>query len=226
MSRIPLPTLWIKRPFTLLVLSLTVFLFFLFPFRDSPHGAVAPRLLLTAVFFASLYAVVQQRHATLAAVALMIPPLVLTWGESVFFGPQFSVARLGATTGFLLFISGIVLSDVMRTERVSIDTISGGLAVYLLLGLVFTEIYSLLLVTNPEAIRFANADDSGNTAAIAYYSFVTLTTLGYGDIVPISKAARAMASLEAVIGQVYLTVLVARLVGLNISQVSSARASA
>jgi voltage-gated potassium channel Kch len=154
----------------------------------------------------------------LAAVALMIPPLVLTWGESVFFGPHFSVARLGATTGFLLFISAIVLSDVMRTERVSIDTISGGLAVYLLLGLVFTEIYSLLLVIDPEAIRFATADDVGDTAAIAYYSFVTLTTLGYGDIVPISKAARAMASLEAVLGQVYLTVLVARLVGLHISQ--------
>lgn len=218
MSGTTIPTLWIRRPFTLLVLSLAAFVFFLFPFRDSAQGAVAPRLLLTAIFFASLYAVTQRRHSTLAAVALMLPPLVLTWGESVFFGPQFSVARLGATAGFLLFISGVVLSDVMRTERVSIDTISGGLAVYLLLGMVFTEIYALLLVTDAESIRFNTVGDAGNTAAIAYYSFVTLTTLGYGDIVPISKAARAMTSLEAVVGQVYLTVLVARLVGLHISQ--------
>jgi len=218
MSSVALPGWWLKRPFTLLVITLTAFLFFLFPFRDAMHDAIVPRLLLTAIFFSSLYAVMRSRHAALAGVALMLPPLVLTWGESVFFGPQFSVARLGATIGFLLFISGIVLSDVMRTERVSFDTISGGLAVYLLLGLIFTEVYALILVTNPTAIHFSTIGDGGDIASIAYYSFITLTTLGYGDILPVSKSARAMASLEAVVGQVYLAVLVARLVGLHTSQ--------
>lgn len=218
MSGLSLPGAWIKRPFTLLVITLTAFLFFLFPFRDAMEDAIVPRLLLTAIFLSSLYAVTRSRHSALAAMALMVPPLVLTWGETVFFGPQFSVARLGATIGFLLFISGMVLADVMRTEHVSFDTISGGLAVYLLMGLVFTEVYALLLVRDPQAIRFASTEDARDIASIAYYSFVTLTTLGYGDIVPVSKAARAMASLEAVVGQVYLAVLVARLVGLHTTQ--------
>jgi voltage-gated potassium channel len=219
MSRFSIPTLWIKRPFTLLVLTLTGFLFFLFPFRDSTGGAIVPRVFITLIFFSSLYAIMRRRHAAIAAIALMIPPLVLTWGDSVLFGSDYSIVRLGATAGFLVFVSGMVLSDVMRTERVTMDTISGGLAVYLLLGLVFTEIYTMLLVLDPAAISFPLPREAGDTASIAYYSFVTLTTLGYGDIVPVSKAARAMASLEAVMGQVYMTVLVARLVGLHISQV-------
>jgi hypothetical protein len=218
-SRLALPTLWIKRPFTLLVVTLTVFLFFLFPFRGADEsGAIIPRLLLTSIFFSSLYAIMRRRHAVLPAVALMVPPLVLIWGESILFGSHYSVVRLGATAGFLIFISGMVLSDVMRTERVTMDTIFGGLAVYLLLGLVFTQIYMLLLFLDADAVRFNSGEQLKDVAAVAYYSFATLTTLGVGDVVPLSKVARAMASLEAVVGQVYLTVLVARLVGLHISQ--------
>jgi len=211
-------TVWIKRPFTLLVLTLTTFLFFLFPFRGVFESAIAPRLLLTAVFLSSLYAVMRRRNAMLVAVALVLPPLVLMWGQSVLTGPNYAAVRFGANTVFLIFVSAMVLSDVMRTQHVTFDTISGGLAVYLLLGLVFTEIYTLILVHNPDAIRFAAEEVVEGTGAIVYFSFVTLTALGYGDIVPVSPAARAMASLEAVVGQVYLTVLVARLVGLSTSQ--------
>ncbi len=63
-------------------------------------------------------------------------------------------------------------------------------------------------------MRFGGDDST----AVIYYSFVTLTTLGYGDIVPISPAARVLATGEAVIGQIYLTVLVARFVGMHIAQ--------
>ncbi len=65
------------------------------------------------------------------------------------------------------------------------------------------------------------ADYVGRVMQMRYFSFETLTTLGYGDIVPRSPAARMLATIEAVMGQIYLTVLIARLVGLHIAHASS-----
>lgn len=76
--------------------------------------------------------------------------------------------------------------------------------------------YETLLLFNPDAILFSD-DVQGEFSDIIYFSFVTITTLGYGDIIPVSRMAKNLALLEAVWGQTYLTVLVARLVGLHLS---------
>ena len=76
----------------------------------------------------------------------------------------------------------------------------------------------------PGSLRHGQ-DQAFTAAEMVYYSFVTLTTLGYGDIVPVSPSARALATLEALTGQLYLTVLVARLVGLHITHASRRRSA-
>ena len=118
------------------------------------------------------------------------------------------------------YVTALVLSDVFQhSDRVSSDTIYGALAGYLLLGVTWTFAFSLLESLQPGS--FSGMDPEAGGASAVYrrfigYSFVTLTTLGYGNIVPTNARADALATWEAIVGQVYLTVLVARLVALNL----------
>jgi voltage-gated potassium channel len=118
------------------------------------------------------------------------------------------------------FFSITILGYVLRSGRVTMDRIFAAICVYLLIGFAWTFAYALLDEIAPGSFA-AVADASRNdyvarVQQLRYFSFMTLTTVGYGDIVPRSPAARTMATLEAVTGQIYLAVLVARLVGLHI----------
>ena len=109
----------------------------------------------------------------------------------------------------------------MHGTSVTTDKIFAAVCVYLLIGLAWTFAYALVDALNPHS--FVALSAAGHEKYIIrvlelrYFSFMTLTTVGYGDIVPHSTAARTLAALEAIVGQIYLTVLVARLVGLHSS---------
>ncbi len=99
------------------------------------------------------------------------------------------------------------------------DKIFAAICVYLLVGYGWAFIYALIDDLQPGAfpnLSVQAKDFSGRVMQLRYFSFMTLTTVGYGDVVPLSPIARTMAALEAIMGQVYLTILVARLVGLHI----------
>jgi ion channel len=158
----------------------------------------------------------------LAAPAILLKVLVLLvdWPPIVVLGNLFDIVFLGFTVA-------IGLRFLFRADRVTHGTIWASLCVYLLLGLVWADVYSMLYYLNPDAFAFpVSAEGSEGRMKLGaqqsvvplYYSFVTMTTLGYGDIVPHSPTARILSALQAVMGQLYLAVLVARLVGLHISQ--------
>ncbi len=123
-----------------------------------------------------------------------------------------SVVLLGVTT-LVMFIS------LLRADRVSLDTIVGGICVYLLIGLGFAVTFILMVELSPgafvqgdQAIVRVAADASAHTLTLFYFSFVTITTLGYGDITPQGGIAQMLVIAEAMIGQLYLTIFVARLI--------------
>ena len=113
-----------------------------------------------------------------------------------------------------------ILGYVLRSGRVTIDRIFAAVCVYMLIGFAWTFAYALLEEIAPGSFaalpEIGRNDDVARVLRLRYFSFMTLTTVGYGDILPRSSAARTMAVLEAVMGQIYLMVLVARLVGLHI----------
>ena len=121
----------------------------------------------------------------------------------------------------LALFSVNILGEVLRAGKITADKIYGALCVYLLLGYAWAFAYAILEQLQPGSFS-GPAEASGAAEHVArvmrmrYFSFVTLTTVGFGDIVPRSSAARTFATLEAVMGQIYLAVLVARLVGLHI----------
>ncbi|MHC4107785.1 MAG: potassium channel family protein, partial [Planctomycetota bacterium] len=126
---------------------------------------------------------------------------------------------------FLAYAVAAILRVVFTDQRVTYNTIAASLCVYLLLGVLWAAVYSVLELIEPDSFSLpavdvglspsADSPDEFSRHAL-YYSLVTMTTLGYGDIAPQTPPARMFAAVQAVMGQIYLAVLVARLVGLHI----------
>lgn len=120
------------------------------------------------------------------------------------------------TVVFCVLTASIALRDVLFGGVLDLNRLTGAICVYLLIGIAWAIMYALVdeLTVLPAFTNLEAADIDRTLNGFLYYSFVTLTTLGYGDIYPISPVARTLAYMEATIGQLYLTILVAALVGL------------
>lgn len=139
---------------------------------------------------------------------------------SVFMGgpPVHGVVTL-CTAAFYGFLIGLLIRYIVRAEKVTADILFGSVCVYLLIGILFAMIYRFIDILNPAAFTVTAEAPAASVAgqmSFMYYSFVTLTTLGYGDIVPLSSYARTFAFLEAITGTLYVAILISRLVSLYI----------
>jgi hypothetical protein len=120
----------------------------------------------------------------------------------------------------LVCLSILVFMTLKRTLRpgpVTVYRVIGGIAGYLLIGYTWTFAYQLLLQQAPGAIHFAAgvpATPSRQPNDLIYFSFITLTTVGYGDAYPVHPAVRSLAVAEALVGQLYIAILIASLVGM------------
>jgi len=110
----------------------------------------------------------------------------------------------------------ILITKISSGATVSADTIKGGISIYFLLGLFWAVLYMILLTFDLSALTNVSKETAGLDCY--YYSFTTLTTLGYGDIAPVASYAKILAILEAVTGPVYLAIFVAQIIGMNIAQ--------
>ncbi len=122
---------------------------------------------------------------------------------------------------FLLIV--FILIQVFREGPVTAHRVRGAIAVYLLIGITWSIIYQLIALFIPGAFSFpqsmtSNPGEREYRAVLTYFSFVTMTTLGYGDIVPVHPVPRMFAIFEALIGQLYPATLLARLVSLAITR--------
>ena len=117
----------------------------------------------------------------------------------------------------LMICIGIILSVVFRSKRITLDGIFAAFVAYLLLAFAFGLIYNFMIIRSPDSFKGALSTNN-RFGDVTYFSLVTIATLGYGDIVPATNAARTVATIEAVIGQFYVAVIVAVLVGIFISQ--------
>jgi voltage-gated potassium channel len=223
-----------ERRFTLLLLFL-LFYFFLEPVMAGVDRASAVgALFFTLVLIAAAYSASEKRRVLYAALALLVPTVGVTWFAQFHKSLTPLVAEHILLILFFLYIGGTILRSVMRSERVTLDKVSAALCSYLLLGMAWSFLFSLVELLVPGSFQFAASawkggaqdlyDRSGFTNAL-YFSFTTLTTLGYGDITPHTRLAQNLSAMEAVMGQVYMTVLVARLVGMEISHSSGTRPS-
>ena len=202
-------------------------------FETWKSGRIYYHVFFDAVLVASLFAVCRSRVALVIATIVGLPAFVLFWTseipgiERIMSRDWFDGGRYFLMATFLSIIGLLILWYVMRSARITVNTLCGAISVYLLMGLIGGMLYAGLDHVDYHSFQFANIlkrDASGQpidwyqrSGLLLYYSFVTQTTVGYGDIAPITASARTLSAIQAVLGQMYLAVLIARLVGLHIA---------
>ena len=122
---------------------------------------------------------------------------------------------LAASVALILFATYCVLGYVLRARAITRDQIYAGICMYLMLGFAFGAIYYLMNILDPNSFSMSKPLPGRDTPDLMYFSFVTLATLGYGDITPNSNAARSLAVVEALAGMLYIAIFMARLVSMR-----------
>jgi hypothetical protein len=191
-----------------------------------PHGDSIEETLMTLVLVSGVLAVGRSRRTLAWAAVLMVPAVTGRWMNH--FWPELAPKEVVLTTGliFLIFLIGQFLRFILRAPRVNSEVMYAGISVYLLLGLSWMLAYLLVDRLVPGSFAFNAGPVASHTMTsfnAYYFSFVTLTTVGYGDITPVSNGARALAAMEAMTGTLYVAVLISRLVALYSSQGSRLR---
>jgi len=216
-----------RGPFAGLLLA-QLFFIATTPFLDrSAFGVVFLYAGVFGVMAAGVYVSAASRRLLTVSLVLFVA------AAAAWISPDTLGGRPGEVLELLLvglgytFTAAIVVVSVSRHEQVTLDTILGGINAYLLIACAFTMFHAMLLVVDAGAITtggralydvIEGGGDSPGFATLLYFSFTTLTTLGYGDMVPVTAVARLLTSIEAVIGQLYVAVFIARLVSLEVSQ--------
>lgn len=179
-------------------------------------------IFISLILLAAIYSVSQRKKQTLTAAALGLPMFAFVWLNRLY--PAKSLEVVGSILAAVFFGYTLIrlLTFIFAESRVTRNVIYAAVIVYLLMGLLWADLYQLLYHLQPDAFEIAGIQTADPNRVFVYYSYVTLTTLGYGDISPLTDLGYSMAVLEAVIGQLYLTVLVARLVGLHIAHSGTA----
>ena len=225
-----------QNRFAILLIGLVLLFFYvtIIPAFPSQFQSIANRmgvgLLLTFLVFAATAAVYKKTSRT--ALWLGIPAIFLEVLDLWLLRVDTQILSHALRMLFIGYVVFQLLKFIFIGRQVSANTIFASLCVYLLLATLWAYAYSLLELFNPDAFSYSLLNDTherimrlgDEPAGIEfYYSLVTMTTLGYGDIVPTAPESRSLAALQAVTGQLYLTVIVARLVGLHVAEAADAR---
>ena len=185
-------------------------------------GLTGPFLfdLLFSLFLLSGVAAFSNQRLLMAGIlSVVVVTLGVRWAGYLLPGTAMGIWDDVLTILALLILAALVLIQVFREGPITSHRIQGSIAVYLLLGLMWMSAYRLLYQTIPGAFRFPEGDlsDLRIKSGLAYFSFVTLTTVGYGDITPAHPLARSVAMAEALVGQLYPAILIARLVSMELA---------
>jgi voltage-gated potassium channel len=184
-------------------------------------------VLFTIFLLTALYSISGNRKILLSGILLVAPIFFLGW--TGFAKNEFYLGLVMYTfaMAFFGFVAVSIIIHIVAEESVTMDLIYGSACVYFLLGFMWAIGYGLIELLIPGSFsvgghvltridylsQYGFLNDN-----LTYFSFVTLTTLGYGDVLPLSPPAKSASTLEAIVGQLYIALLVARLVGLHISQ--------
>jgi hypothetical protein len=216
-----------KLRFASFLVALLTYVFIGPPLIEAGYGtvvilAVGPLLMITAAFATGHTRALRVPVVIVAATAMFGEITVYRWPK-----PPVALAAGAVNAAFLAFAAVDVLRHILRQKRVTADTILGGICVYLLIGIAFVPAFTIVENARPGSFLHQGdrLPDAGRPGApvgrypdLVYFSFITLTTVGYGDILPIGAAARVLAVAEAFTGQIYLAILLGLLVGLYVSQ--------
>ena len=202
------------------LLAMLVATIFIVPVAAPPlgdSGRAVIELFFLLVLLAGAWAIAEHRRAAFALAVLGAAIVAIAWLPVPLFGPATPIVRQVAALLAVVLLAAMVGFRVFGPGRITTDRIMGAVALYLLFGVAWGNAYEIVALADPAA--FDAAPDPGRgIERWFYFSFVTLTTVGYGDVTPVSRAARVLAIGEALVGQLYPAIILARLVTLQTSE--------
>lgn len=211
-------------------LTALILLFVITPFLEAMTSGDAVTAIAMTVVLASAVLAVGGRRRTLAwGVALVVPAIAAEWIDRFFPDAVSPVVISGAGLVFVAFIITQLSLFIARESRVGSDVLCAAVAIYLLIALLWATAYSLVEELAPGSFMIQatpGLDASMQGFNAVYFSVMTLTTAGYGDITPVTGPARMLAMLEAMVGIFYVALLVARLMTMYSANVARARLAA
>lgn len=200
------------------LLGILLVLFAVVPFFEK---RLFTDLMATALLIFALSAISDSRRQLITGSLVALFAIAAIWMVRWFPGKQLTIAENALDILFLIFVIFAILGNVFRSREITTESLAGAICAYLLIGLLWADVFSILETVRPGSFSSVTATSDAVTAVesarhqvaqFSYFSFVTLSTLGYGDITPLTRPARNLAALEAIFGQLYLAVLIARLV--------------
>ena len=206
---------------TVLLVLLGIVLFVVYPLRDL--GVVGRAFIgvgFSLILVSGVGVVAKSPVPAVLVGSLVAVNLALHWLSFWRGGPNLAVWDATMSLVFCGVLTAVVLVQVFREGPITAQRIQGAVAVYLLLGLGWAFAYRLIAIARPDAFVFAGAMEGtlrdDHTWRFVYFSFITLTTVGFGDITAAHPVARSLVLGEALVGQLFPAILLARLVSLEI----------
>jgi hypothetical protein len=169
------------------------------------------------LFLSGVFATFRRRAIGWITTVLLVAGVVVRWSHVLTPRPWLAVAVEVFTIALLVILAALVLKQVFREGPITAHRIQGAIVVYLLLGLVWASAYQLLDILQPGSFQVPANEQGLHSQVLGYFSFVTLTTVGYGDVTAIHPVARSLVIAEALVGQLYPAILIARLVSLELT---------
>jgi hypothetical protein len=183
--------------------------------RPGPLGSLAGDITFSALLVAGALALPERRWLRWSVPPVAAIALLIRWAGTAVASDDFTLWCELSTLVTLLLFTAVVVGQIYRSGPVTHHRILGAVSVYLLLGLIWSSAYAILYQLHPDAF-VGRLGDAPITQTWIYYSFVTLTTAGYGDITPVHPMARSLAIAESLTGQLYIAITLARLVALYV----------
>lgn len=209
-----------NQGFKTLLFFLLIYIFgspFLSPY---PSLAIIAHATLSITLFFSVYAVSKEKRQRTFAMTALLPVLTLYWVGIYNIIP---FGRIGSYTLLSIYLCLLVyffITELKQATKVTLQVLVATLCLYLIIGLFWGSLYALVYEVNPAAYggTLLETIEGNKYTVFVYFSMVTLTTLGYGDITPQTQGAASLCQMEAIIGQFFTAVVIAWLVGNYISE--------
>lgn len=196
--------------------------FVIYPFFESDYGSLIMHLIFLMVLITGVMAVSRTPHwARVVAIIAVIGLGFRYWGHA-YPSSTALIINIGLRAFFACMLIAVILMHIFRRGPITPHRIAGSIAVYMLIGALFGYLYFIVFALDPGAFSIdvsVFGDDSHRLMAkLMYFSYITMTSVGFGDIVPISPPACTLSMLQALIGQLFPAILLARLVSLEIEE--------
>lgn len=205
------------------LLTVLILIFLLQPTAETLVGKYLLESLFIVSLLAGLRAVLTNKHLLRFLLVLFTAAFVcVSVGMAMELSNLFTIGLVGRSL-FLSLVAVTILYDLFSSDRVTSDTLAGAVCFYLLIAYIWAHFFVLTEIFVPESFSFTSEARrlelwlSREFHPFFYFSLVTMSTVGYGDMAPVSVEARTLATFEALLGQVYLTILVGRLVGMHLA---------